>query len=53
MIVYTVLDRGCMTELVGRYLSMFVLDHGCSVCVVDRLYAYYLTITVQWAGNIC
>ena len=53
VIVYTVLDRGCMNELVGRYLSMFVLDHGSSVCVVDRLYAYYLTITIQWVGYIC
>ena len=31
-----------LCELVGRYLSMFVQDFCCYVCVVDRLYTYYL-----------
>ena len=49
VIVYTVLDRGCMYELVGRYLSMFVrimvvIDYGCYVCVVDYMLTNYRDI---------
>ena len=44
VIVYTVLDRGCMYELVGRYLSMFVQDYCCYVCVVDYMLTNYRDI---------